>query len=166
METMTVDSLLEITRATIKAAEFCFLVTLSESGQPNARLMQPFEPEADLTIWFGTSPKTRKVQEIQRDNRVTLGYEYAPEGAYVTLIGTAQIEDDISKRRQYWRESFADFWPSGPESDDYVLIKFVPSRIELMNMAQEVAPAPYGLKPAILVRAGEAWVVAESGKRV
>lgn len=159
--TMNPEQLLEITQATLKAAEFCFLITLGESGQAEARLMQPFEPEPDLTIWFGTSPTSRKVREIQKDNRVTLGYTQAQAGAYVTLIGTASIEDDTAKKQHYWREDFAAFWPVGPMSEAYSLIKFVPSRIELMHIGQEVAPEPFGLKPVILIRAGEGWELEE-----
>ena len=109
---LTSERLLEITLATLKAAEFCFLITLGESGQPQTRLMQPFAPEPDLTIWFGTSPTSRKVQDIQRDPRITLAYEHAQDGAYLTLFGTASIEDDLSLRKQFWREAFSTFWPT------------------------------------------------------
>ena len=159
--TMNPEHLIEFTQATLKVAEFCFLITVSESGQAEARLMQPFEPEPDLTIWFGTSPKSRKVREIQRDNRVTLGYTHSEAGAYVTLMGTASIENDVAKKQQYWRDDFAAFWPGGSLSDGYALIKFVPTRIELMHIGQEVAPEPFGLRPAILTRTGEAWELQE-----
>lgn len=158
---MKVKHLIEVTQATLKVAEFCFLITVSESGQAEARLMQPFEPEPDLTIWFGTDPKSRKVREIQRDKRVTLGYTHSEAGAYVSLMGTASIENDTAKKQQYWRDDFAAFWPGGPLSEAYVLLKFVPTRIELMHIGQEVTPEPFGLRPAILVRAGEEWKIEE-----
>ncbi|MFN8459693.1 MAG: pyridoxamine 5'-phosphate oxidase family protein, partial [Anaerolineae bacterium] len=103
---MTSEHLLEVAVATIKAAEYCFLITLSEAGQANARLMQPFEPEPDLTIWFGASPTSRKVQEIRRASQVTLAYHYAQENAYAILSGSAQVVDDLSLKRKYWRESW------------------------------------------------------------
>jgi hypothetical protein len=43
---MPSESLLELPRATMNAAQFCFLITQDESGQSAARLMQPFGPEA------------------------------------------------------------------------------------------------------------------------
>jgi len=149
--------LIEVARATLKVAEFCFLITVNESGRAEARLMQPFEPKPDLTIWFGTSPHSRKVREIERDNRVTLGYTHSEAGAYVSLMGTASIENDGAKKQQYWRDDFAAFWPGGPLSEAYALLKFVPTRIELMHIGQKVAPEPFGLQPAVLVRDGEAW---------
>jgi general stress protein 26 len=159
MEAMTAERLLAVTRATIEAAEYCFLITRGAAGQANARLMMPFPAEEDLTIWMGASPGSRKVRELQADDRTTLGYPLAQDGAYVTLLGTASIERDLDLRKQYWRRRFVQFWPEGPESDDYALIKFLPSRIELMNVALEVAPDPDGLRFAVLVRDGAAWAV-------
>lgn len=156
---MAAEVWLEIAKGTIEGAEYCFLITQTESGWAHARLMHPFKPEQDLTIWFGASPRSRKVREIGRNNQVTVTYENPREHAYVTLLGHAQVESDIDVRRKYWREEWARFWPAGPVSDDYVLIKFVPSRIELMNLIRKVAPGPR-TQPAVLVRAGEAWVVA------
>lgn len=154
---MTVERALEVTKHTIEEAEFCFLITLAGDGTANARLMQPFGPEPDLTIWFGVSPESRKIEEIKRDSRVTVGYDYAEEGAYVTLKGQAYLSTDLEERRRFWREDFSDFWPEGPESDNYILIKFVPSRIEVMNMVKEVAPDPFGLEPVALVHEEAGW---------
>jgi len=40
---MTPEYLLEIAR-NLRAVDYCFLITLSESGQANARLVQHFKP--------------------------------------------------------------------------------------------------------------------------
>lgn len=95
---MSAEHLFAVAARTIRAAEYCFLVTLAASGQPHVRLMQPFAPEDDLTIWFGTNPQSRKIQEIQRDSRVALSFHHAAETAYVTLVGTAQMVDDRQAR--------------------------------------------------------------------
>lgn len=161
MKQITAERVLEAARASIKIAGYCFLITLSESGEAHARLVEPFEPEQDWTIWFGTGSDTRKVGEIQKDSRVSVAVHDAKATAYVTLIGSAQVERDIDMKRKYWRDEWTAFTPGGPEGDDYVLIKFIPSRIELMNFARGILPKPYGLRPAILVRSGDSWVVEE-----
>jgi general stress protein 26 len=155
---MTADYWLEIARGTIEAAEYCFLITQGESDWANVRLMQPFKPKEDLTIWFGANPKSRKVREIGQNDQVAVSYENPREHAYVTLLGHARTESNVNERRKYWRQEWARFWPQGPESNDYVLIKFVPSRIELMNISRNVAPDAR-TKPAVLVRVDEGWVI-------
>lgn len=159
MTEISIERALDVTRATIEAAEFCFLITLGESGPPDARVMQPFGPEEDLIIWFGASVDSRKVREIERDPRATVGYEYGEEGAYVTLLGTAEIVGDLETRRRCWRESFEAFWPQGPDSDDYVVIRFTPQRIEVMNIERGVAPEPFGLVPLVLVHSEKGWTL-------
>ena len=157
---MTAADWLEVARITMEAKDYCFFVTLSESGHASARLMQPFKPEEDLTIWFGTSPRSRKVREIAANDHVTVTYENAGDHAYVTLRGQAQVERDLDARRKYWRQEWARFWPAGPGDEDYVLIKFIPSRIELMSIYRNVVPDPR-LQPAVLVREGDEWLAAD-----
>ena len=160
MTKLTTETIFAVTRETIIAAEFCVLISLDEKGAPNARMMQPFEPAENLEIHFGASADSRKVQEIQNNNTVTLAYTLAGEGAYVTLTGTAEIITDADVKNHYWRDSFADYWPEGAGSPGYAVIKFTPRRVEVMNFTKKIAPDPYGLKPAILIRTGDGWEVA------
>jgi general stress protein 26 len=162
MKLLTPEQLLTVTRDAILSAQYCIMTSISESGNPNSRLMQPYEPETDLTIYLGTSPHSRKVGEIQGNQRVNLSYHSSRENAYVSMMGNASIEDNISMRSYYWREEWRVFFPGGPDSDDYTLIKFVPDRIEVMNLARNICRVPYGLRPYILIKENNDWVVSES----
>jgi general stress protein 26 len=164
MEDVSAGRLLEVARTSMEAAEYCFLMTLGPRGLIQARLMQPFPPEEDWTIWLAASPASRKVRELRADPRATLAYDHGQEGAYVTLLGVTRIvegtdPDSMALRRRYWRRRFIQFWPDGPEGPDYALIAFSPSRIELMHADASVMPEPYGLRAAVLVREGAQWVI-------
>jgi general stress protein 26 len=50
------------------------LRTQDEEGRSQARTVNRFPPEEDMTVWIATSTLTRKVQQIRRDPRVTLYY--------------------------------------------------------------------------------------------
>ena len=160
---MTSEYLLEVARDTIKAVQYCFVITLGESGQANARLVQHFKPEADMTIWVGTSPKTRKICEIRNESNITITFQDDKDYSYVTMLGSASVENTLNEKQRHWQEDFIAYFPKGPQNDDYVLIKFIPSRIELMNFQRGVTPEPFGLRPAVLVKAEENWVVEEMG---
>lgn len=162
MSPITAALILETAKASIRSAEYCMLITLGEEGEPNARLVQPFEPEEDMTIWVGTWSKSRKVKEIQKDQRVTLAFHDKEGTAYVTLLGTAQIEKDTNLKRKYWREEWIGFIPQGPDGDEYVLVKFMPIRIELMSFSRGVLPQPYGLRPAVAIRSENLWILAKN----
>ena len=49
------------------SAKTCALITLDSEGRPRVRVMDPFIPENDFTVWFGTNPKTRKVEQIKNN---------------------------------------------------------------------------------------------------
>ncbi|MCG6981284.1 MAG: pyridoxamine 5'-phosphate oxidase family protein [Deltaproteobacteria bacterium] len=162
---ITAEVFLETAKSNMRSAEYCMLITLGERGEANARLVQPFEPEGDMTIWVGTWSKSRKVREILNDRRVTLAFHDKEDTAYVTLLGSAEIESDINKKRKYWREEWVGFIPQGPEGEDYVLVKFTPFRIEIMSFGSGILPQPYGLKPAVLVRSDDVWVLVDNGEK-
>jgi general stress protein 26 len=159
MTELTAEGILKIAGASMLAAENCFLITVTASGRPAARMMLPFEAEDDLTIWMAASPTSRKVAEIRTHDQVALAYDHAEEGAYVTVLGTATIVDDLGLRKRYWRRRFIQFWPDGPDGDDYVLIKVVPTRLEMMNVTQGITADPYCLKVAAVNREGEEWLL-------
>jgi general stress protein 26 len=93
---------------------------------------------------------------------VTLAYFDSEEVAYVTLIGKAKVEKDIHKHWSKWGEKMRTFFPEGPESEDYVMIEFMPSRIEILSFTRDVLPESYVLKPDVLLRTDDGWVIEDT----
>jgi general stress protein 26 len=159
LNTLYIPDFLRFIRTLMKNAAYCFLITHSSEGEMHARLMQPFLPEEDLSVWFGASSHSRKVRQIQANHLVTLTYFYQAEYAYLSIQGRATLSADRTLRKQYWRDEWIKFWPGGPEQDDYSLIHVQPYHIEIMDLAQGIAPEPYGLRPLVLVKQQERWRV-------
>ncbi len=153
------ERVLAVVRESMEATRYCFLVTLDDLGQPQARLMDAFKPEADMTVWMATDPKTRKVRQLRHDPRATLAYDIGGGRGYVTLIGRVQLVDDEEERRKHWKSGWEAFYPEGPTGADYLLLNFTPSRIEAMNIPENVGTVPFG--PVILLREGSTWTLHE-----
>lgn len=156
-QTPTVDKTLEAARTAMASARFCFLITVDDSGQPRARLMDAFDPDEKMTVWFGTNPATRKVGQIRKNPRVTVAYYDAAGPNTVTLAGKARVVDDVARKRKHWRTGWETFFPGGPEGKNYTLVEFTPERIEVISNSKNIANAPATLLPAILERAGGGW---------
>jgi len=109
----------------------CALITLDREGRPRARTMDPFIPEDDLTVWFGTNPKSRKVDQIKNDPRVTLYYFDQSAVGYVMIQGTAELINNKEAKRKYWKEHWTAFYPDSDEN--YLLIKVNPNLLELVS---------------------------------
>lgn len=139
------DTLIAAARQIMESAHLCALVTLDESGQPRARAMDPFSPEDDMTVWLGTNRKTRKVQDIKNDSRVTLFYLDPNGKGYVSLYGTARVVEDPEEIARRWKAEWSQYYPDREKS--YILIEVTPSRLEVVNYSRGVAGDPETWKP-------------------
>jgi general stress protein 26 len=118
-------------REIMGAQTYCALVTVDETGRPQVRTMNPFPPEDDMTVWFATNTRSRKVQEMRRDPRVTLYYsDHETAIGYVSLAGRAVLVEDmqeiLKRKRAYWDQAF-------PGLKNLVLVKVVPERLDVLN---------------------------------
>jgi general stress protein 26 len=160
MRPLDAEHVMAVAKATFDAADFCFLTTQGESDPTNTRLMHHFKPDADLTVWFGTSLTSRKVREIRRNPRATVACLDPQRPAYAVLVGKVTVEERAEQWRRYWRDDWQTFWPDGPSARDYVLLRFACERVEVLSFPAGIAPAPYGLRPAVVVHHGDGWRLA------
>jgi general stress protein 26 len=132
--------LIAAAREIMAAQTYCALVTIDETGRPQVRTMNPFPPEEDMTVWMATNTRSRKVQEIRRDPRVTLYYSnHANAIGYVQITGHAVLVDDkqeiLKRKRAYWDQAF-------PGLQNLVLVKVVPERLDVLNYKAGVQADP------------------------
>ena len=139
---------LGIARDVIKSARYATLATLDDRQQPQARIVDPLDPDEAMTVYFATNPLSRKVAEIRRDPRVTLLYFDSARPAYVTLIGRARAVDAASKRVHFKQEWSGFFSPEKP--DTYSLYRVEVSRIEVVSPKDGLPGNPATWRPEIV----------------
>ena len=132
--------LIAAAREIMGAQTYCALVTIDETGRPQVRTMNPFPPEEDMTVWFATNTRSRKVREMRRDPRVALYYSnHANAIGYVQLTGHAVLVADaqeiLKRKRAYWDQAF-------PGLQNLVLIKVVPERLDVLDYKAGVQADP------------------------
>jgi general stress protein 26 len=153
-KSQTVEQILQVAKDMTAKVSNCWAVTAEQRGGANARVVQPFCSQLDQNGWivrFLTSRTSRKAAEITSSGRITLGYQYDPEQAYVTLVGTASIIVDRGYLHDNWRTEWNSFFPKGPS--DAVVVEVTVERIEMCNLARAIAAPPNGLRAATLLRA-------------
>lgn len=129
--TVSKDSLLVAAREIISQTNYCGLVTVDETGQPQIRTMNPFPLKDEFVIWFATSRSSRKVQELKNNPRVCVYYaDHVAAKGYVNITGNAEVIDDkellVKMKRDYW-EGIPDW------QNIFVLIRIVPKTLEVIN---------------------------------
>ncbi len=126
--------LLAAAREIMAAQTYCALITIDETGRPQVRTMNPFPPDEDMTVWFATNTRSRKVEEMKKDPRVCLYYsDHSKAIGYVALSGKAVLVEDMNeilkRKRAYWDQAF-------PGLKNLVLIKVIPEKIDVLNYKQ------------------------------
>lgn len=118
-------------REIIGAQTYCAIVTVDESGRPQARTMNPFPPEDDLTVWMATNSRSGKVQEIRANPQVCLyDADHKESTGSVVIAGRAELVDETSEKekrqRDYWKEAF-------PDWKYLLLIEVIPEKVKVLN---------------------------------
>lgn len=157
--TMTEAELLSIARETIAKVPHCMAITVGKDGTANARVVQPHAPDEDWTVTFLTSRTSRKAAEIEATSRLTLAYQYDPEGAYVTLVGSARLDPGPEAKAALWQDTLGRWFPRGPRDPDAVVVRLSTRRVELWSYLRGIMPEPRGLRAAVVERAPTGWTV-------
>ncbi|MFK2826736.1 pyridoxamine 5'-phosphate oxidase family protein [Bacillus sp. B190/17] len=108
-----------------------------ENNKPHSRYMTFYNE--GLTLYTPTKKDTEKIEEIEKNSFVSvlLGYENEGQGdAYVQISGTSSINDSQNLKKQFWDESFNQ-WFNGPEDPNYVFLEIQPDTIRILNTEGE-----------------------------
>lgn len=127
-------------REIMTGAGTCALITLDDQGLPRVRVMDPFAPESDLTVWLGTNPKSGKVDQIRKNPNVTLYYLDSDASGYVVIHGKAQLVDDQAEKEKWWKAEWEAFYPDKPEG--YLLIRVTPVKMEILSYSRGIFGDP------------------------
>jgi general stress protein 26 len=136
----------------IRAVEYCWLISRSEGGiraRPMGRILaQPGEDE--LTIRFLTDGRSQKAADIRRSQTVTLIFQKEAEDAYVSLEGTARLNETKEYVQALWKESYGRYFPTNEDRAHAAFIEVETTRMELW--VRGLTPEPFGARPTIMTR--------------
>ena len=125
------DTLIAVARDYMETVRYCALITIDDSGQPNARTMDALFPDENMVVYLGTNRNSRKVKEIWNNPKVTLYYADKEGIGYVSIMGTARLIDDPEIKSVWWKEEWEQYYTDNKES--YILIKVIPDKLEIVN---------------------------------
>lgn len=99
------------------------MMTTIDHGVLRSRPMQTQDADFDGDLWFFTSTKTHKIEEIEKDNRVNVSYAALDSNTYVSVSGRASVVRDQDKIDEYWNEILRAWFPEGKDAPDLVLLR-------------------------------------------
>ena len=122
---------LTVARGIMRAARFAAFITRNRSGASSARTIDPLLPDSSFVVRFATNPRSRKIREIARENRVTLYYFDAASLGYVSVSGVARILVDSTAKVRHWKQEWEPFYPN--RKQDLVIVEVIPTRLEVVS---------------------------------
>jgi len=127
-----------------KAAEFFsakridgVLALIDVDSYPTASAKSVLKNDGINWLFFATGSHHKK--RIDKCNHASFCYfsqEHNQE-YNITLIGKIEVMSDIETRKEMWREWFGEFW-TGPEDENYCVLKFVTERYKIWIGEEEV----------------------------
>lgn len=116
----------------IKNIEVAMLTTERE-GQLRARPMYQVQDKFDGTIWFLTSEKSAKAEELQENQQVCLAYCDPAKGTFVSISGSAGFNKDETLINKFWNESVKKWVDGNGGSDDVTLLEVYVEQAEVWD---------------------------------
>jgi len=95
--------------------------------------------ETPSTVWFITERDTDKVHALTADPRVNVSY--SSKAGWVSLSGTAHLNEDRDKLRELWDASAGIFMSGGPDDEENVLLEVTGVTAEYWESPGKVSTA-------------------------
>jgi general stress protein 26 len=105
--------------------DYCMMTTHGARGTFHTRPMSNNgEVEFDGDSWFFTSKDTVKVDELERDEAVSLSFVGGTKGSpiWIAVTGKVEIVDDVGAKKEHWVEELEQWFEDGPEDPKVVLL--------------------------------------------
>ena len=122
-----------------KKAKVVFMTTY-EGNKEHTRQMTNFNEELDGLIWFPTERDTRKVRDINKNDKVLLTSPASKHGEYYEIEGEASFasEEEVLEKWEwwwlYWHPSQKErFWFPRKHDNRRVIINIKPLKAKLVK---------------------------------
>ena len=140
---------IEKLKSLTESIDFCMLTTVN-GGQLRSRPMSTQELGEDGDLWFFTSDKTHKVDEIEMDNRVNVAYSKPDDNVYVSVSGRAKLIKDREKIEELWNPILKAWFPEGLDDPTLSLLKISVEEAEYWDSSSSTIVQIVGFVKALV----------------
>ncbi len=120
-------------------AKVVFMTTY-DGDKENTRQMTNYNDSLGETIWFPTERDTKKVRDIEKNNKVLLTFPGSKKGEFYEVSGEASFASDREVLEKwewwwlYWHPAQKDrFWFPKDKDERRVIINITPSSARLVK---------------------------------
>jgi general stress protein 26 len=132
----------------VKSMKFAMLTTRDAEGHLRSRPMAVQQQEFHGDLWFFTSIKAPKVEEVLRDGRVNVSLANPDDQQYVSISGKAEIVRDHAKIAELWSPVYKAWFPKGLQDPDLALMRIHAEQAEYWDSPSAAMVQLFGVVKA------------------
>lgn len=132
--------------------DFTMLTTHDEAGHLVSRPMSTREVDAEGNVWFFTSDRSKKVDEVEADQDVGLSYLDAKGMRFVSIAGTARVVHDRATMERLYSPSLDIWFEHGLDTPDIALLRVTIREAEFWEPAHGKLVIAAGMLKALVTR--------------
>jgi general stress protein 26 len=106
----------------LEGIDFTMLTTISD-GRFHSRPMSTQEMDENGDLWFFTQDDSRKIEEIQADNRINAAYSDPDGNTFISVFGRADVVKDRAKIEELWSPIYRAWFPEGLDDPHICLLR-------------------------------------------
>ena len=122
--------------AMLEGIKFVMFTTVRQDGSLHSRPMVAQQQGFDGTLWFITSRRSHKVDELRREQHVNLAYSSSDDSRYVSVSGRAEVVRDRAKIDELWSPAHLAWFPKGKDDPDIALVAVQVEEVEYWDSSQ------------------------------
>jgi general stress protein 26 len=107
----------------MKGIPIAMLTTLAMDGSISARPMEVHGKTFDGTLWFLARSDSEMVDQIARNQHVTLTLADPSESKYLALKGRASVNHDRAKIAGLWNPIYQAWFPKGKDDPQITVLR-------------------------------------------
>lgn len=153
----------------IEDMQIAMMTSVNEDGALVSRPMATQKHASDGKLWFMTNTESHKVEELDKDPRVNLGFYKDRTREFVSISGHARVTKDRAKINALYRPDWkawlgaeSDVRDGGPDDPRIALIEVTPHSVSYLKLDRPAAFVVFSVLKGIAT--GEPPKVGEVGK--
>ncbi len=100
------------------------VASVNDKGYPRICVVSKLRNEGLSAVYFSTGAISTKTRHFRENHRASVCYYKG--GDSVTLIGDAEIVDDMEKKEEVWQDWLINHFAKGVGDPNYCVIRFIP----------------------------------------
>lgn len=108
----------------MKRSSICFLATNHTDSYPRMKAMLNPRCEGIEKVWLITNTASKRVAQLQKDNKASIYYVDEKNFQGLLLVGTIIVHVDHETREMMWKSGYDIYYPLGVDDPDYAVLEF------------------------------------------